>query len=198
VVLFDWSDESNNMSSGWGEGAGDALFSLLAGVGLVDPDAGAANPPLHFIGHSFGTAVTSEVVERLARFDVPVDQVTYLDPHDFDQSCPVDGSQRLFDLGAPAGYGATVWNNVAFSDVYYQVRGLNGSAVPQFVVPLGRPIPGAANFWLDAENELPVATIFLPPSSTTHMTPGTLRATIVTSGMTTISRPFKAACDQTP
>ena len=52
-------------------------------------------PDLHFIGHSFGAAVTSEAVERLARIGSPVDQVTYLDPHDFDQEqLPVDEAQR--------------------------------------------------------------------------------------------------------
>ncbi len=90
--------------------------------------------PLHFIGHSFGTGVTSEAVERLAAFSIPVDQVTYLDPHDFDESgIPIDGDQRLFTLGKPAGYGATVWDNVAFTDVYYQTL--------QTSDPEGRPIP---------------------------------------------------------
>jgi hypothetical protein len=62
--------------------------------------------------------------------------VTYLDPHDFDQGIlPVDGSQRLFELGKPDGYGATVWQNVAFTDAYYQTK----------FAPDGRPIPGAYN-----------------------------------------------------
>jgi hypothetical protein len=92
VLLFDWAAESSETSSGWGAAAGDALFSMLVDLNLVHPDLGAQNDiPLHFIGHSFGTAVTSEAVERLARFDVPVDHVTYLDPHDFDQALlPVD------------------------------------------------------------------------------------------------------------
>ena len=135
VLLFDWARESNEPSAGWGEAAGDALFSMIVGLGLADPFTGTS-VPLHFIGHSFGTAVTSEAVERLARFSVPVAQVTYLDPHEFDQGVlPVDGSQHLFDLGRPDGYGATVWDNVAFTDVYYQTE----------FAPSGRPIPGAYN-----------------------------------------------------
>jgi hypothetical protein len=135
VLLFDWARESNESSSGWGEAAGDALFNLLVGLGLVSPAAGTS-VPLHLIGHSFGTVVTSEAVERLATFSIPVDQVTYLDPHDFDQGIlPVDGSQRLYELGKPDGYGATVWQNVAFTDVYYQTE----------FAPDGRPIPGAYN-----------------------------------------------------
>ena len=156
ILLFDWAPESNELSAGWGEAAGDALFSLLVGLRIVNPTLGPANPvPLHFIGHSFGTAVTSEVVERLAHFDVPVDQVTYLDPHDFDQALvPVDGQQRLFTLGEPQlvasqhsdvgqNYGATVWKNVAFSDVYYQTE-----SAP---IPEGRPIPGAYNLLVNED-----------------------------------------------
>jgi Ca2+-binding RTX toxin-like protein len=136
VLLFDWAPESQESSTGWGEAAGDALFSMIVGLGLVDPVTGTSTAPLHFIAHSFGTAVTSEAIERLAAYDVPVDQVTYLDPHDFDEGIiPVDGQQRLFDLGRPKGYGASVWNNVEFADVYYQTE-----APPQ-----GRPIPGAFN-----------------------------------------------------
>ena len=130
VLQFDWAPESNEESAGWGEAAGDALFSTLVEVGLVDVTAGINNPLLHFIGHSFGTAVTSEVVERLASFDVPVAHLTYLDPHDFDQGLDFDGSQRLFDIGKPAEYGVSVWDNVGFADVYYQTRNANGALVP--------------------------------------------------------------------
>jgi hypothetical protein len=115
VLLFDWAPESNEASAGWGEAAGDALFSLIVDLGLVEPEAGTS-VPLHFIGHSFGAAVTSEAVERLARFSVYVDQVTYLDPHDFDQAIAgVDTGQRVYDLGLPQfnnpdglDYGVTV------------------------------------------------------------------------------------------
>ena len=140
VLLFDWAAGSNQLSSGWGEAAGDALFGMLVGLHLVDPAAGANSTiPLHFIAHSFGSAVTSEAVERLAYFNVPVDQVTYLDPHDFNQGLDFDGQQRLFDLGKPLGYGAAVWDNVAFADVYYQTEAL----------PSGRPISGAYNFCIN-------------------------------------------------
>ena len=149
--------ESNELSTGWGEAAGDALFNLLVGLELVDVETPAENPALHMIGHSFGTAVTSEAVERLAFFDVPVDQVTYLDPHDFDEeNIPVDQNQRLFDLGKPDGYGATVWDNVEFSDVYYQTR-------PVPFVPQGRPIPGAYNEFMNEQSQ--VEDTFFPHSA---------------------------------
>jgi|CXWL01.1.fsa_nt_gi hypothetical protein len=168
VFLFDWAPESNQASIGWGEAAGDALFALLVDRGVINPTAGGNNIPLHFIGHSFGTAVTSEAIERLARFNVPVDQVTSLDPHDFDQGIlPVDGAQRLFELGNPSGYGASVWSNVVFADAYYQTE----------FAPDGRPIPGAYNhlvndevFGTDAHSEV-WSTFYLgtvqDPNSTT-------------------------------
>ena len=165
VLLFDWAGESNQLSSGWGEAAGDALFSILVGLNLVDPAAPNNNPKLHFIGHSFGTAVTSEVIERLAYFNVPVDQVTYLDPHDFNQGLGADGQQMLSTLGQPFGYGATVWDNVDFADVYYETRGLNGEFIPNFAVPEGRPIPGAYNQLLNAGSELPKEGFLTSPYS---------------------------------
>lgn len=156
VLLFDWAPESNELTDGWGDAAGDALFNLLVGLDFVRPADPSDSKPLHFIGHSFGTAVTSEAVERLAAFEISVDHVTYLDPHDFDQGLIADSAQRLFELGQPEGYGAAVWDKVRFSDVYYQTRGLNGALVLDKTVPDGRPIPGAYNVLLDTE---------LPPES---------------------------------
>lgn len=153
VILFDWARESDEAVEGWVEAAGDALFSLVVNLGLADPKTGIGKD-LHFIGHSFGTAVTSEAVERLARYAVPVDQVTYLDLHEFDQPfLPDDPSMTL--LGEPAGYGATSWNNVAFTDTYYETRGTNASGRNQALVPRGRPIPGAYNLFLNDGAELP-------------------------------------------
>ncbi|MEX0330765.1 MAG: LEPR-XLL domain-containing protein, partial [Puniceicoccaceae bacterium] len=173
ILLYDWAVESNEPTSGWTEAAGDALFSMLAGLGFVEPEKGKANDtPLHFIAHSFGSAVTSQAIERLASYDVPVDQVTLLDPHDFDQiSIPIDELQGQAGVGLPQfgtslfetfpiidGYGATIWDNVAFADVYYQTRNassfsgldLNDDGVPDGVgVPGGRPIPGAYNVLMD-------------------------------------------------
>ncbi len=148
VLQFDWAPESNEPSAGWGEAAGDALFGMLVGLGIVNPAAHTSFGALHFIGHSFGTAVTSEAVERLAAWSVPVDQATFLDPHDFPEAgIPIDQDQRLFDLGSPTDYGATVWDNVTFADVYYQVL-----PTPE---PEGRPIPGAYNHKL-TYSELPL------------------------------------------
>jgi len=157
ILLYDWGPESNETSRWWAESAGDALFALGTGVGMFSPATQSA-APVHFIAHSFGTVATSEAVERLAGYNVPVDQLTLLDPHDFDQpDVPTyDDAQRLFELGAPEGYGATVWNNVAAADVYYQTRGEQGGAVALITAdPEGRPIAGAYNRHLDDAEELP-------------------------------------------
>ena len=147
VFLFDWASGANEASTGWAEAAADGLFGLMIELSLVEPTADD-NPPYHFIGHSFGTAVTSEAIEHLAYFDIPVGQVTYLDPHDFNQGFGFDGAQALGVLGQPPGYGVTVWRNVAFADVYYQTRGeAGGVGLP----PNGRPIPGAYNRHLLSE-----------------------------------------------
>ncbi|HEX6131474.1 MAG TPA: hypothetical protein VF044_07060, partial [Actinomycetota bacterium] len=149
VFLYDWADESNERAPGWAEAAADALFAILVDLGFVTPAAPSTSPALHFIAHSMGTAVTSDVIERLAAFDVPVDHVTYLDPHDFDQEIlGYDSEMKLWQLGAPEDYGVTVWENVAFADVYYQTRGTK-DGVGNALVPNGRPIPGAYNYWLN-------------------------------------------------
>ena len=154
VINFDWSEDSQHVSAGWAESAGDALFALLTDLELIDPST-SSGPELHFIGQGMGAVVTSEAVERLAYYNVPVDHVTYLDPHDFDQGLVVDTAQRLDSTGQPTGYGAVVWDNVEFADVYYQTRGINGPDISDALVPLGRPIPGAFNFLVDATNYLP-------------------------------------------
>ncbi len=166
ILQWDWAPETNEYQSGWTEASGDALFASLVGLGLIDPALGEGNTrSFHFIAHSFGCAATSEAIERMAAFDIPVDQVTYLDPHDFHQGDtgiekPANDFQmEQWTLGTgPAGaaYGATVWDNVKFADVYYQTTsedsedGWAGKILDQFI-PEGRPIPGAYNVWLSAD-----------------------------------------------
>lgn len=162
ILLHDWGPESNETSRWWAETAGDALFALGTGIGMFNP-AAKSSAPVQFIGHSFGTVTTTEAVERLAGYGVPVDQVTLIDPHDFDQpgvpnslSPNFDGLQRMFELGAPDGYGATIWDNVIDADVYYQTRGNQGGFVSLGTAdPEGRPLAGAYNRHLDGAEELP-------------------------------------------
>ncbi len=75
ILIFDWETDSNDRGLGYSEAAASALFAALQRRDSV--------PPLHLIGHSRGAAVMSETTERLLQAGVPVDQVTYLDPHDW-------------------------------------------------------------------------------------------------------------------
>jgi hypothetical protein len=45
VIQWDWAPESNEYGTGWTEGAGDALFNSLVGLGLVDPAVGVEVEP---------------------------------------------------------------------------------------------------------------------------------------------------------
>jgi len=155
VLLFDWSLASRQVSEGWAESSGDALFSMLVDLELVDPATGSG-VPLHVIGAGMGASVASEAVERLGYFDVDVDHLTYLDPHDFDQGLVYDSAQDFDSLAQLPGYGVAVWDNVDFADVYYQTRATNGPDLSDSLVPAGRPIPGAYNYWLnDSTSQLP-------------------------------------------
>ncbi|PLX90166.1 MAG: hypothetical protein C0619_09990, partial [Desulfuromonas sp.] len=72
--------------------------------------------------------------------------------HDFDQSgVPVDQDQAQYALNQPEGYGVSIWDNVAFADVYYQTQLVPNSISPldNLLYPAGRPIPGAYNVFLD-------------------------------------------------
>ncbi len=180
VLLFDWSAASRHDSAGWTEAAGDALFSMLVGLGIAKIDSPSQSAKMHFISHSFGAAVTSEAVERLGKYNISVDHVTYLDPHDFSQGLEFDTEQKQYLLGrgiGGLGYGAQVWNNVSFTDVYFQTRG--SSSTFGLAVPEGRPIPGAYNVFLNSQ---------LP----TNYADGDVSGTILTCGMDSIEPPSKA------
>lgn len=158
VLLFDWAVESNELSTGWAEAAADALVSMIVGLELVKDFGKGRALPIHLIGHSFGSVVTSEAARRFIQAGHTIDQVTYLDPHDFVQSGTeiefVDEAQAHSSIvGGYSGYGVNAWNGVDFTDVYYETRGF-GSTIDT-IVPRGRPIPGAYNVFLDTE--LPVS-----------------------------------------
>jgi hypothetical protein len=136
VLLFDWSAASSVQVSGLAEAAADELFAALAAFQIdgqpilqLQPPFPRAVRPLHFIGHSRGTVVVSETVQRLGRYNIPVSYVTYLDVHDFGQ--PGIPSDALFHDPA-----VQVWHNVAYADAAFQ---RNGPALP-CVNPSGRPL----------------------------------------------------------
>lgn len=124
VLVFDWSRESDGLTTGgtqgFAEAAADALYAALrdpqfpAAFAGIDPLAA----PVHFIGHSRGAVVNSDCVERLAAVGILVDQTTTLDPH------PVDGTLDFpLDLADWLDRAPVTWNNVAFADNYWRMDG---------------------------------------------------------------------------
>lgn len=130
VIVFDWADESDTLMAGWGESAGDELFASL--VSFVGDLSLTKSVDWHFIGHSRGAVVNSEAIERLGAYDVDVQHMTTLDPHDWNQgSSPADGAFRDWTLGQPQGsndwrdsWGFTTWNNVKYADNFWSDKGL--------------------------------------------------------------------------
>ncbi len=139
ALVFNWAEESDSADAsgtqGFAEAAADALYAALrdpwlagnfAGVDLLATD-------VHFIGHSRGTVVNSDCVERLAAAGIAVDHVTTLDSH------PVDGS--LDDPLGSLDWGdraPITWTNVEFADNYWRA---DGGGFPAFFDFDGMPLP---------------------------------------------------------
>jgi len=64
ALVSDWYKESDINDSGFSEAAADALFAALVKLN-ADLGGDVFRSPLHFIGHSRGTVVNSEVIQRL-------------------------------------------------------------------------------------------------------------------------------------
>ncbi|MDH5639643.1 MAG: putative Ig domain-containing protein, partial [Nitrospira sp.] len=180
VLISDWWTESDINDSGFSEAAGDALFASLVSLDKtlranpndVNSIGRIFNSPLHFIAHSRGTIVTSELLQRLGEYENrvlshqsgyrPLDiHLTTLDVHDefgIDEKTGAvidsNGQTNLTPLGIdwtdfnePNVY---VWDNVDFADNYYQELGVrqatNPSLIPPFfasATPNGRLLSGA-------------------------------------------------------
>ena len=150
VVATFWAAQSDNLSPGWAEAAGDGLYGALRRYGLTD-----GVRPIHFIGHSFGTVVNSEAIQRLGYFDgIQVDQMTTLDPHDFSENLLVDNYAQMPDV--------QVWSNVRYADNYWEQEPAGGIFNPH-----GRLLDGAKNIeltWLPGFHN----GISYDPHSRTH------------------------------
>lgn len=137
VIMVDWSTTADNGSDspGHAEAVGSAIYAML--MAGVSGYPGFVSRPLHFIGHSFGTVVNSEAIQRLGIAGIEVEQMTTLDPHDWDEAgVPVDGDALLPDVH--------VWSNLVRADNYFSTDG------GIFLCPHGRPIDGAENYDLTA------------------------------------------------
>lgn len=124
LLALDWS----TLSSG---GTPTTTIASLTAAALLDPNFipdmnghALAELPLHFVGHSRGGSVITELARYLGAQGVWVDQVTTLDPH------PVSG------FGDPP---ITNYANILFADNYWQNLG------DGLLVPNGQAVTGAYN-----------------------------------------------------
>ncbi len=143
VMILRWVNDFEKAGPNYrfAEGAANALSAALRSPRLVD-DTGAPIPsfPLleqrtvHFVGHSRGAVVNSEIMRRLAIEGLAVDQMTSLDPH------PVNGT---LDFPANPDWGDPTpqkWNNVAFADTYWRADGGFLNAVDFDGIPLANTL----------------------------------------------------------
>lgn len=137
IVYTSWESASSRQTPGWAETAAEGLYGTLRRYGLAD-----ANHPLHFIGHSYGTVLNSEVIQRLGYLDgVTVDQMTTLDPHDFYEVFTGSLTPTYeINIKQPDVH---VWSNVTYADNYYNTSGMSSLFSP---LPHGRALDGAMNF----------------------------------------------------
>jgi len=124
ALVFNWAEESDSADAGgtqgFAEAAADALYAALRDPWLASNFAGVdlLAGDVHFIGHSRGTVVNSDCVERLAAVGIAVDQVTTLDPHPVDGT--LDNPLGSLDWGDRA---PITWMNVDFADNYWRADG---------------------------------------------------------------------------
>lgn len=150
VLVMVWHASSDDLTQGHAEAAGAALFASMMQGYL----AGEFNlNDLHFIGHSRGTVVNSECVERLIIGGFPVAQVTNLDPHDWGVVYSVIGITTPFifpndfDVNSnPADSGTVTWEGTEWADTYYQTTG--ATSITDFFMLSGRPVMGTFTTYL--------------------------------------------------
>jgi hypothetical protein len=142
IVVFDWLEESDIPVFGYTEGAGDALAAALISGALRGH---WSLEQLHFIGHSRGTIVSSEAIQRLGLYaktpgilpDLEIDtdiHFTTLDAHPWDHRIgdyvadpltardhEVNGDFFYEANGRLIPFGVVFWENVKYGDNYYHL-----------------------------------------------------------------------------
>lgn len=177
ILIFDWTTDSNDRGLGFSEAAASALYAALK----QRESDGNPIAPVHFIGHSRGTTVISEVSERLVASGHSVDQATYLDTHDWgwgggNGTSPLLHSQDVnpgissisFPDWTPKAngkrnVGAIAWSSVGWTESYWQSnatldvspkRYQRGNCADSFLN--GRPVEGAfSRNWSDQIEQKP-------------------------------------------
>ena len=121
IVLLCWSDIDNHLGL---EGrstqvvARSAVTALLRNDLLPEFDKSVMELPTHFIGHSRGASLVTEMARLLGRRGIQIDHITTLDPR------PIGDPD--FDASVAIG------NNIVFADNFFR----SGCGVPD-----GRQVP---------------------------------------------------------
>lgn len=128
IIIVDWLRDSQKPVFGFSEGAGDALAALLI-KGAIEGKWTLND--LHFIGHSRGTIVSSEAIQRLGLYasvsNTPIDEdihFTSLDAHPWDNRIndhigdPLSAEDHDVN-GSDINWGVVGWNNVEAADNYW-------------------------------------------------------------------------------
>ena len=165
VFVLDWIDGSDSNTHGYAEAAANAFFAVL--LGLTEQYPWLLNE-LHFIGHSRGTVVNSEIIQRLfytacngqIKDGIHIDkeiQMTTLDAHPAGHWS--DGWEAMNDdwvndfngiiedigvVGWKAGFSGEY--QVAYIDNYYELIGSTGWLIP-YVTPNPFTFIGLANYY---------------------------------------------------
>lgn len=150
ILIMDWGSDSMDISTrGYSEAAADAFVAALIQHQKIHPGFNFLKK-LHFIGHSRGCVVSSEMIERIVNFKQNPQtvkglpsfgeniSVTYLDPH------PLFGWEVDADKVNPGENDfdqVQVWNTINYCDNYYQ-----GS----YVETPGFPVVNAHNVDLES------------------------------------------------
>ncbi len=139
VIIFDWVEESDFLAFGWAEAAGETLAVSLLRLAEKYP---WVLKKLHFIGHSRGTVVNSEAIQRLI----------YYASHGYIKSVKLDKNIHMTTLDAhPAGHwlyapqhddevnskelgvGVSGWiggeYSTTYMDNYYETTGRTGAGL---------------------------------------------------------------------
>lgn len=142
-VLLDWSNVAGAITQSLQ--VFPARYTVTQIAGVVTPllletnfiaDLGGhalAEFPMHFIGHSRGGPLMSEIARLLGAHGIWVDQLTMIDPHPCDPLTFPDSFGCSVSDVQPA-----VFANVYFADDYWQDLGTG-------LDPTGQPVTGAYN-----------------------------------------------------
>ena len=125
IIVFNWEIESDRNIQGYAEAAADALSAIL----IKEASYGLSLERLHFIGHSRGTVVNSECIQRLILLastnnlpeGVRIDEnihMTTLDPHPWDDDLQPGTANDNGVNSSNIGKGVVGWRSVLPQPIY--------------------------------------------------------------------------------